>query len=381
MVRNETSRSGVDGEMIMRKEIKEKVAELKGKLGALEKHFDLPSKQKRLLELEGLSQVDGFWNDSKHAQEVMKELDGLKALLGQLDGQRQKLQDAEAVADLLAESSGDEELLNETLASLGQVAAAVDALEFSRMLSGPDDRAGAILFINAGAGGTESCDWAEMLLRMYRRWCDRKGFKNEVVDFTPGDGAGFRSVTLVIEGDYAYGYLKAENGVHRLVRISPFDANKRRHTSFTSVFVLPDIEKEIEIEVKEEDLKVDTFRSGGAGGQHVNKTESAVRLTHIPSGIVVACQSQRSQHQNRATALKLLKAKLYEKELEKREKEREAIEKTKKKIEWGSQIRSYVMQPYQLVKDHRTDFESGNVQAVMDGEIDGFIRQWLLENS
>ncbi|MBI4224109.1 MAG: peptide chain release factor 2, partial [Deltaproteobacteria bacterium] len=228
---------------------------------------------------------------------------------------------------------------------------------------------------------TEACDWAEMLLRMYRRWCDQRGFRHEVVDFTPGEGAGFRSAVLTVAGDYAYGHLKAEIGVHRLVRISPYDANKRRHTSFASVFALPDIEQEIQIEIKEEDLRIDTFRSGGAGGQKVNKTESAVRLTHLPTGIVVACQNERSQHQNRATAMKLLKAKLYAAELEKRRKEKEAIEKKKKKIEWGSQIRSYVMQPYQLVKDHRTQLEIGNVQAVMDGGIDSFIQKYLLEFS
>jgi peptide chain release factor 2 len=214
---------------------------------------------------------------------------------------------------------------------------------------------------------------------MYRRWADAHGYKNEVVDFTEGDGAGFRSVVLTVTGDHAYGYLKAEMGVHRLVRISPFDANKRRHTSFCSVFVLPDIEEDIEIEIKEEDLRVDTFRSGGAGGQKVNKTDSAVRLTHFPSGIVVACQNERSQHQNRAMAMRILKAKLYEIEMEKKRKERDAVEASKSEIAWGSQIRSYVFQPYQMVKDHRTDFEMGNVQKVMDGEIDGFIRAFLLK--
>lgn len=247
------------------------------------------------------------------------------------------------------------------------------------MFAGENDRAGAILSINAGAGGTEACDWAEMLLRMYRRWADSKGFENEVVDYTLGDGAGFRNVTLTVEGEYAYGYLKAENGVHRLVRISPFDANKRRHTSFSSVFVIPDIEDDIEIEIDEADLRIDTFRSGGAGGQHVNKTDSAVRITHEPSGIVVACQSQRSQHQNKTLAMKLLKARLYEKELEKKVKEKEEVEKNKKRIEWGSQIRSYVMQPYRMVKDHRTGVESGNVDAVMDGDIDKFIKEYLLK--
>jgi len=246
------------------------------------------------------------------------------------------------------------------------------------MLSGEHDHGDAILFINAGAGGTEACDWADMLLRMYRRWADSKGYKNQVVDFTPGDGAGFKSVTLTIQGENAYGYLKAENGVHRLVRISPFDANKRRHTSFTSVFVLPDVEDDIEIEIADDDLRIDTYRAGGAGGQHVNKTDSAVRLTHIPTNIVVACQNERSQHQNKQVAMRLLKAKLYELEMEKKQAETDKLAADKKKIEWGSQIRSYVMQPYRMVKDHRTGVEKGNVDAVMDGDLDDFMREFLL---
>lgn len=246
------------------------------------------------------------------------------------------------------------------------------------MLSGPNDEADAILQVNAGAGGTESCDWAEMLLRMYRRYSDRRGFEHQVVDYTLGDQAGFRSVTLTVSGSYAYGYLRGETGVHRLVRISPFDASKRRHTSFASVFVLPDIEETISIEVNPADLRIDTFRSSGAGGQHVNKTDSAVRITHIPSGIVVACQSERSQHRNRDTAMKLLKAKLYELEQKKLQIEREKVEEQKQEIAWGSQIRSYVLQPYRMVKDHRTGHEVGNADAVLDGDIDEFIRQNLL---
>ena len=362
----------------MSKEIKEEIKILKERLASLEAHLDLHAKRHRIAEIEALTRDDGFWQDSQKAQTLMRELDGLKALVAQFEAQQKSVQDVEAVLDLLSEEEGGE-LAAEANAKLIQVEQALGKMEFARMLSGENDRAGAILFLNAGAGGTESCDWAEMLLRMYRRWCDKKGYKNEVVDFTPGEGAGFRSVTLLIEGDYSYGYLKAESGVHRLVRISPFDANKRRHTSFCSVFVVADVEKDIEIEIKEDDLKVDTFRSGGAGGQHVNKTESAIRLTHMPSGIVVACQSQRSQHQNRATAMKLLKAKLYDLELAKRQKEKDAIEKNKKKIEWGSQIRSYVMQPYQLVKDHRTEFESGNVAAILDGELDDFMEKFLLQ--
>jgi peptide chain release factor 2 len=290
------------------------------------------------------------------------------------------LADAEAAAEL-AEAGEAGDLVEEALAKLAGVEQTLEDLEFRRMLSGEHDRASAIMFINAGAGGTESCDWAEMLLRMYRRWADARGFKNEVVDFTLGDGAGFRSVTMTIEGEYAYGYLKAENGVHRLVRISPFDANKRRHTSFTSVFVLPEIEDDVEVEIRDEDLRIDTYRSGGAGGQHVNKTDSAVRLTHLPTGFVVACQSERSQHQNKATAMRLLRAKLYELELQKREAAQAELEKGKKRIEWGSQIRSYVLQPYRLIKDHRTGYEVGNVDAVLDGDIDEFMRRFLLQGA
>lgn len=271
--------------------------------------------------------------------------------------------------DLEAEAKGKVEKLTRELADI----------EFRQMLSGEQDACGAILSINAGAGGTESCDWAEMLLRMYRMWADQHRYKNEVVDFTPGDQAGFRSVTVTVAGAYAYGYLKAENGVHRLVRISPFDANKRRHTSFASIFVYPDIEEEIEIDIKESDLRIDTFRSSGAGGQKVNKTDSAVRITHLPTNIVVACQNERSQHQNRAVAMRLLKARLYEMEVEKKKAEKEKIEASKAAINFGSQIRSYVLHPYRLVKDHRTDLEIGNADAVLNGEIDPFIRKFLLQ--
>ena len=289
------------------------------------------------------------------------------------------MSDIETTCELLAEEH-DEALLKEADKTLQSVSEEIAGLEFEQMLSGPNDERDAILQINAGAGGTESCDWAEILLRMYIRYCERMGFESQVVDFTAGDQAGFRSVTMTVKGPHAFGYLKGENGVHRLVRISPFDASKRRHTSFSSVFVMPDIEDTVDIEVNPADLRVDTFRSSGSGGQHVNKTDSAVRLTHLPTGIVVACQSDRSQHRNRDTALKLLKAKLYEFEQKKQDSERQKIEESKQDIAWGSQIRSYVLHPYRMVKDHRTNHEVGNADAVLDGDLSEFIRLNLLKS-
>ena len=286
--------------------------------------------------------------------------------------------DGEVLLDLGLEAK-DDSTLKEAGERIESAEKEVAALEFQKMLSGPQDADGAFLQINAGAGGTESCDWADILLRMYLRFCERKGYKTQIIDFTEGDGAGYRSVTVVVEGNYAYGYLKAENGVHRLVRISPFDANKRRHTSFASVFVYPDVEEDVDIEVDEADLRIDTYRAGGAGGQKVNKTDSAVRMTHFPSGIVVQCQNERSQHQNRAMAMKMLKARLFDLEMEKKKAERDKVEADKKEIAWGSQIRSYVLHPYQMIKDHRTNFETGNSKAVLDGDLDEFIRQYLLK--
>jgi len=284
--------------------------------------------------------------------------------------------DAEVLLEL-ADEAHDAAVAKEASEKLAEASAAIRKAEIRRMLSGEHDRANAIVSIHPGAGGTEAQDWADILMRMYLRWVESRGFHAEVVDFLPGDEAGVKSVTFTVSGEYAYGYLKAEVGVHRLVRISPYDANKRRHTSFASVFVYPEIEDDIEIDINEADLKVDTYRSSGAGGQHVNKTDSAVRITHIPTGIVVACQNERSQHKNRAVAMKLLRARLYEKKLEEQEAKMQEFSKDKRDIAWGSQIRSYVMQPYRLIKDHRTGFETGNIDPVLDGALDGFIEAYL----
>ncbi len=276
----------------------------------------------------------------------------------------------------LAEAEGDESLSPEIQADLSAVDDRFQKLNILELLSGEVDRNGCFLTIHAGAGGTEACDWASMLNRMYVRWAERRGYKVEIADMLEAEG-GIKSVTLQIEGEYSYGYLKGESGVHRLVRISPFDANARRHTSFASVYAFPIVDDSVEVDIRPEDLRVDTYRSGGAGGQHVNKTESAVRFTHLPTGIVVACQSERSQIKNRATAMSMLKARLYEYYREEKEKDNERFAQEKKEISWGNQIRSYVFQPYTLVKDARTKFEVGNIQAVMDGDIDAFIEEFL----
>ncbi len=288
------------------------------------------------------------------------------------------LEDVQVLIEL-GEESEDQETLVEVRGLLHDLEKRIGQMEFARMLSGEHDANSAIVSINAGAGGTEAQDWAEMLLRMYLRWCERKGFKAEITEYQPGDEAGAKGVTFTVDGAYAYGYLKAEKGIHRLVRISPFDSNARRHTSFCSVFVFPELSDDVDVEILDKDLKVDTYRASGAGGQHVNKTDSAIRITHIPSGIVVSCQNERSQHKNRATAMKQLKARLYEMELEKKENAAEALAGEKKEIAWGSQIRSYVLHPYRMVKDHRTGHEVGNADAVLDGDLDGFIEAYLLK--
>ena len=308
----------------------------------------------------------------------MKERTILQKLVEDYDAVDSGLEDA-AILIELGEEAEDEQALKEVREALPDLEKKIGQMEFARMLSGEHDASNAIVSINAGAGGTEAQDWAEILLRMYLRWCERKGFKAEITEYQPGDEAGAKGVTFTVGGAYAYGYLKAEKGIHRLVRISPFDSNARRHTSFCSVFVFPELSDDVDIEIQEKDLKVDTYRASGAGGQHVNKTDSAIRITHIPTGIVVSCQNQRSQHKNRSTAMKQLKARLYELEMEKKENQAEALAGEKKEIAWGSQIRSYVLHPYRMVKDHRTGHEVGNADAVLDGDLDGFIEAYLMQ--
>ncbi len=307
---------------------------------------------------------------------MLQKVSQIKDTVEKFDELQAQKDELEVLIELTKEGE-DGELTEEFRRGLQQLQKKLDSLELESILNEEDDPKDAILTIHAGAGGTEAQDWAEMLLRMYMRWLERRGFEYHIMDLQEGEGAGIKSAILEVKGKYAYGYLKAEAGVHRLVRISPFDANHRRHTSFASVFVYPEVDETVDIEINPKDLRIDTYRASGAGGQHVNKTSSAVRITHIPSGIVVQCQTERSQHMNRENAMKILRARLYQKQLEEEREKRSQIEKSKKKIEWGSQIRSYVFHPYSMVKDHRTGVETGNVQAVMDGELDEFIKAYL----
>lgn len=320
--------------------------------------------------------MPGFWDDNDKAQKVIDEANELKSKVDQLGELESKFEDLQVAYELVKEEN-DADLKAELDQSLEEATAAFNRYETRLLLSGKHDRNNAILELHPGAGGTEAQDWAQMLLRMYTRWAEAKGFTVETLDYLPGDEAGVKSVTLLIKGPDAYGYLKAEKGIHRLVRISPFDAAGRRHTSFVSCDVVPELSDDIDIDIKPEDVKMDVFRSSGAGGQHINKTSSAVRLTHIPTGIVVSCQSERSQFQNRDQAMKMLKSRLYQMEEEKKEAEKAALRGEQKEIGWGSQIRSYVFHPYTMVKDHRTNVEVGDVNRVMDGDLDPFIDAYL----
>ena len=329
--------------------------------------------------MEKKSSEEGFWDQSASERTiVLKDIRRLNGIIEEWKTFHAELEELETGLSLI-EEEGDPELQEEIQALSDRADHRLSALEVRNLLGGEQDANSAILHVHAGAGGTESTDWCEMLRRMYQRWGESHGCKVDMLDFQPGEEAGMRSVTMTISGDFAYGNLKTEMGVHRLVRISPFDQAKRRHTSFASVFVYPDLEDDIEIEINESDLKIDTYRAQGAGGQHINTTDSAVRITHMPSGIVVQCQNERSQHKNKATAMRVLKARLFEREIQERESEKDKMNAQKQQIAWGSQIRSYVLHPYQMVKDHRTDTETGNAQKVLDGDLDEFIEQALLQ--
>ncbi len=342
--------------------------------------FDLPGMERALEGLTKKMEAPDFWNDQQEAAKVNRDKKRIEERLEVWRKIESDVEDAEVLLDL-ADEEEDEASAAEAGQAIGELAERLSKIKLEQLLSGEHDEGDCYVSINAGAGGTEAQDWAEMLSRMYLRYCERMDFEVSLIDEQPGDEAGIKSVTFSVRGTYAYGYLKAEKGVHRLVRISPYDANKRRHTSFAAVFVLPEVEEDIEIDIDPDDLRIDTYRAGGHGGQKVNKTSSAVRITHFPTGIVVQCQNERSQHKNKAQAMKVLKARIYELEERKQQERMEEFSSDKKDIEWGSQIRSYVMQPYQLVKDVRTGVETGNVQAVLDGDIHQFIEAFLLKSS
>jgi peptide chain release factor 2 len=339
--------------------------------------FDTPSKESRLEELTRLTETPGFWDGKDKANSILKEKASLERSLREWKILSNRLSDLEAMAELASEEGGDS-LRPELEQEISSIDKDIAGAEIAALLSGEQDVSNAIVSIHPGAGGTEAQDWAEMLMRMYLRWAEKHGFKTEILDYQAGEEAGAKSVTFTVSGDYAYGKLKAEAGVHRLVRISPFDANKRRHTSFASVYVYPEVQDDIDIEIDEKDLRIDTYRASSAGGQHVNKTDSAVRITHLPTGIVVQCQNERSQLKNKNVAMKVLRSRLYEVRKKEQEEKLGKLVSEKKDIAWGSQIRSYVFQPYQMVKDHRTGVEAGHVASVMDGDLDQFIDAYLI---
>jgi len=356
----------------MRAEAQAHVDQIRSALDLLRRFLDWDRALRRLEELNARVEDQALWNDPKAAQEVMRERRRLEEAIGATRAIQRELDDTVELLEM-AEAEGDEAMESEAVASLAELAERAERDKVAALLAGEADANDTYIEVNAGAGGTESQDWAEMLQRMYTRWAERRGYKVELVDYHSGEQAGIKSATLMVKGENAYGYAKTESGVHRLVRISPYDSNARRHTSFSSVWVYPVVDDDIDVEVNESDLKIDTYRSSGAGGQHVNTTDSAVRITHIPSGIIVACQNQRSQHKNRAEAMKMLKARLYEAELQRREAEASAQHAAKTDIGWGHQIRSYVLQPYQLVKDLRTGVTSTAPSDVLDGDLDRFM--------
>ncbi len=338
--------------------------------------FDVDAKNAQIEKLEAEMVAPGFWDNADEARIVVDKVRELKKWVEPLVELEQRTNDSLELAEL-AESDPDPEIIAGIRDDVPKILEGLKKLELMNMLRGEDDRRSAILTIHPGAGGTESQDWAEMLMRMYSRWAEKRGYEVSILDLLPGEEAGIKSVSMELKGDFAYGYLKAEKGVHRLVRISPFDSQSRRHTSFASVFVYPLVDDTIEVEVREEDIEMDVYRASGAGGQHVNKTSSAVRLRHLPTGLVVSCQQERSQLKNRATAMKMLKAAMYQKAVEEREQKRAEVEATKTDNSWGNQIRSYVFQPYTMVNDHRTELKLGDVQSVMDGNLDAFIEEFL----
>ena len=339
-------------------------------------HFNLPKLKSEVEELEAQSQKEDFWSDSENSTKVLQKMKNLKDKIDEFSSLEEAYEEIE-LRIMVGDEEEDLSYLKDARDLYEKLNEDVNTLSLQTLLSGPYDNNNAIISLHAGAGGTEAQDWVEMLFRMYSRWCERRGFKTEIIDYLDGDEAGIKSVTMLVSGVNAYGYLKSEKGVHRLVRISPFDASGRRHTSFASLDVLPELDDDVSVSVNPDEIRVDTFRASGAGGQHINKTDSAIRITHLPTGIVVSCQNERSQHKNRETAMKMLKAKLMEiKEQEQKDKLSD-IQGEQMEIGWGSQIRSYVFHPYNLVKDHRTSYEMGNINAVMDGDLDGFINEFL----
>ena len=339
--------------------------------------FDIEGKRKRLKELESVMAKEDFWANPEASKKLLQERSEVSEILEKWRRINEDVEECELLLELAVEEE-DLSTIQEVSEKASMLRRSLRSMELEQLMSGENDHRNAIVSIHAGAGGTEAQDWVQMLMRMYLRWCERRNFKVEVVDMLDGEEAGIKSVTFTVSGRYAYGFLKAESGIHRLVRISPFDASGRRHTSFAAVFVYPEVDDKIEIDIKPSDLRIDTFRASGAGGQHVNKTSSAVRITHLPTGIVVTCQNEKSQHRNREIAMKILKARLYERERKKQQEKLQEIHDNLDDIAWGNQIRSYILQPYRLVKDHRTDVERGDVNSVLDGDIDVFIEAYLL---